>query len=275
MSSTTSCENTADSLSTSAVSNPVDSTIINQCNVYLDNKHSLDDNKDNRIIKKQKTFDLEAFNQLNMILKNGYRYSQCNHEVKEMFLKDIKYDKMLEDDIYNLNKDLFKEVYEKELEEFKDFYKKVGSGVRYGINIKTFNLWKKQPGVGKYYRELMNNCSILGRLLQVINERKEMSKVAVSKLYNEEKDTDELDFLYYTKKDYKKKCNDNKFYEFKFECHRKRFLYLYGFFMKFFNFNIKDVRDYNDVEHYYFYDFIYFDDKFIKRCIDYKKNELK
>ena len=67
------------------------------------------------------------------------------------------------------------EELDKEIEEISKFYFVMKDDFRFAVNKKTFLTWKG-VGAGRYFKNYINKCPVLNKLVHIVLERQEMSK---------------------------------------------------------------------------------------------------
>lgn len=145
----------------------------------------------------------------------------------------------------------------KEFEAAKGFYITLKGYNNYDVTHENYIYWKKTPGVGRYYREYVNNASLLMILVQLINERRELAR-----LHEYEDDNSELykksSLFKYLDKSRKKAHNvydknvmTPEFVQFKTMCHLKRFGFIRNYLKEKFNVDGNEFRKYDDVKNYF------------------------
>lgn len=227
------------------------------------------------------------------VLPNSYRdpRKNCNNSSKKVKFdrEDDVFMDVFEDEINNLKinsqKDLFEDVNDKaiviksDLNEYridscikecieltKRFYEIMKNDSAFGVNKNSFIYWKKTPGTGKKFREYINSCTLLKKLVQAVNERKELSKVC-KKIYAVENLGEKQRLLgdsFNLTKDILDFRGDKDFFEFKRKCHFKRYMYIYHYFLKICKFSISNIKEYDDIIKYYKEDLGEFEYKTLK-----------
>jgi hypothetical protein len=143
---------------------------------------------------------------------------------------------------------------DEELNVAMKYYTVLKGTTRYDINEGTWKCWRKNPGIGKYFKEYVRSSPLKMALVQVINERVELAKIHK---YEIKKNSQEemYGILKYVKKpkvlpwelqDLEGKPAE--FIKFKGDCHAKRIGFLKFYLQKNYGIDYDKFKSYNDVK---------------------------
>lgn len=147
---------------------------------------------------------------------------------------------------------------EEEFNAAKDFYITLKGYNKYDVTPENYIYWKKTPGVGKGYKEYIENASLVMIMVQFINERRELAR-----LHDFEENVSSLkkkDILFaYLKRnknivdkyEYDVKVMTPEFVKFKTMCHLKRFGYIRNYLKDNYNIDANEFRKYDDVRNFF------------------------
>lgn len=149
------------------------------------------------------------------------------------------------------------EIIEREIDKYSEFYDVFKDDYRFDISKKNYkNLINPRTGAGNMFRKYIesNNTPLIAKLVQIVLERKKMSYY-YTKIQNSinSKDSDKKRFFLKFVNDSKNVIDelDIEYFKYKEEIHHKRYLHLFYYFKKQYNFIISDVRSYDNVKTVY------------------------
>lgn len=142
-----------------------------------------------------------------------------------------------------------------EIEKYSKFYDVFKNDRNIDCTIKDYR-FNLRPGAGNAFRKYIENVPVLGKLTQIVLERKKMSYYFVkinNADYQLKCENDERKFFLKFINDSKSVLSEKEldYYVYKRDVHHKRYLCIFYYFKNKYNYIISDIKSYTDVKNVY------------------------